>query len=115
MEFLGLNEIMDECGVFAVVGHPRAAQLCYYGLYALQHRGQESSGMAVCNQGRIYTKKGVGLVSDVFTRDDIIGMNGSIALGHVRYSNAGQGGVEDAQPITVKMLSLIHILNRRNR
>lgn len=103
MEFLGLNEIMDECGVFAVVGHPRAAQLCYYGLYALQHRGQESSGMAVCNQGRIYTKKGVGLVSDVFTRDDIIGMKGSIALGHVRYSNAGQGGAEDAQPITVKM------------
>ena len=102
MEFLA-SEIMEECGVFAVVGHPGLHETCYYGLYALQHRGQESAGMAVSNQGRIYTKKGAGLVSDVFTRDDIIGMNGSIALGHVRYSNAGQGGVEDAQPITVKM------------
>ncbi|MGI6628810.1 MAG: amidophosphoribosyltransferase [Bacillota bacterium] len=112
MELLRFNEITEECGVFAVAGHPKASQLCYYGLYALQHRGQESSGIAVSNEGRIYTKKGAGLVSETFTRDDITGMKGSVALGHVRYSIAGQGGVEDAQPITVKMwqgqMSLAH-------
>ena len=86
MELLRFNEITEECGVFAVAGHPKASQLCYYGLYALQHRGQESSGIAVSNEGRIYTKKGAGLVSETFTRDDITGMKGSVALGHVRYS-----------------------------
>ncbi|HHY11376.1 MAG TPA: amidophosphoribosyltransferase [Firmicutes bacterium] len=104
MGVLRLNEITEECGVFAVVGHPRASQLCYYGLYALQHRGQESAGMAVRNGARIQTKKGMGLVSDVFAREDVMSMAGSSALAHVRYSNVGdEGGVEDAQPITVKM------------
>ncbi len=94
----------EHCGVFAVVGHPDAARLCYYGLYALQHRGQESAGMAVRKEARIQTKKGMGLVSHVFGNGDIMNMGGSSALAHVRYSNCGdEGGVEDAQPITVKM------------
>ncbi len=104
MGLLTFNEITEECGVFAVVGHPKASQLCYYGLYALQHRGQEAAGIAVRSKSRIYTKKGMGLVADVFTKEDIMNMSGSGALAHVRYSNVGdEGGVEDAQPITVNM------------
>ncbi|MGI6618991.1 MAG: amidophosphoribosyltransferase [Bacillota bacterium] len=98
------REIRERCGVFAVVGHPKASELCYYGLYALQHRGQESAGIAVLNGGRIQTKKGMGLVADVFTKDDIVRLRGGSALAHVRYSNVGdEGGIEDAQPISVKM------------
>ena len=66
MGLLRADEIREHCGVFAVVGHPKASELCYYGLYALQHRGQESAGMAVRNGSRIQTRKGMGLVSDVF-------------------------------------------------
>jgi len=100
---LSENGISEKCGVFAVVGHPDASLMCYYGLYALQHRGQESAGIAVSDGTRIRTEKGTGLVSEVFSKEDILGMVGSAALGHVRYSTAGEGGIEDSQPITVKM------------
>ncbi|MGI6621163.1 MAG: amidophosphoribosyltransferase [Bacillota bacterium] len=104
MGILKIQEIRERCGIFAVVGHPKASELCYYGLYALQHRGQEAAGIAVVNGGRIHTRKGMGLVSDVFSRDDITRLTGSSALAHVRYSNVGdEGGIEDAQPITVRM------------
>lgn len=103
MGALSENEISEKCGVFAVVGHPNASLVCYYGLYALQHRGQESAGIAVSDGSRIHTEKGTGLVSEVFAKEDILGMVGSTALGHVRYSTAGEGGIEDSQPITVKM------------
>ena len=103
MGTLSENEILEKCGVFAVVGHPNASLVCYYGLYALQHRGQESAGIAVSDGSRIHTEKGTGLVSEVFAKEDILGMVGSTALGHVRYSTAGEGGIEDSQPITVKM------------
>ncbi|HHX10115.1 MAG TPA: amidophosphoribosyltransferase [Firmicutes bacterium] len=104
MGLLATQEIREQCGVFAVVGHPKASELCYYGLYALQHRGQESAGIAVLSGARIQTKKGMGLVSDVFSKEDITRLTGASALAHVRYSNAGdEGGIEDAQPITVKM------------
>ena len=103
MGALSENEILEKCGVFAVVGHPNASLVCYYGLYALQHRGQESAGIAVSDGSRIHTEKGTGLVSEVFAKEDILGMVGSTALGHVRYSTAGEGGIEDSQPITVKM------------
>ncbi|HHT85494.1 MAG TPA: amidophosphoribosyltransferase [Firmicutes bacterium] len=104
MGLLRADEIREHCGVFAVVGHPKASELCYYGLYALQHRGQESAGMAVRNGSRIQTRKGMGLVSDVFSREDVMRLEGSSAVAHVRYSNIGdEGGIEDAQPIAVKM------------
>jgi len=93
----------EECGVFAIVGHPDASLICYYGLYALQHRGQESAGISVTQGNRIHTVKGTGLVSEVFTKEDILGTAGNAALGHVRYSITGEGGIEDSQPITVKM------------
>lgn len=97
------DEMREECGVFAVAGHPRAVELCHYGLYALQHRGQESAGIA-CRQGsRIRTHKGMGLVSEVFTPDKVAALSGDVALGHVRYSTSGESRIENAQPITVKM------------
>lgn len=106
------HEICEECGIFAVAGHPKAAELCYYGLYALQHRGQESAGIAVYRKSGIYTRKGMGLVSDVFSKESIGDLGGEMAIGHVRYSTTGESRLENAQPITVKMwrgeMSLAH-------
>ena len=98
-----MSELREECGVFAVAGHPRAVEMVYYGLYALQHRGQESAGIAYRSGGRIRSRKGMGLVSDVFPGDVIAGMQGDAAVGHVRYSTYGESRAENAQPITVKM------------
>ncbi|MGI6643118.1 MAG: hypothetical protein ACOX3V_03850 [Bacillota bacterium] len=98
-----MGSIRDQCGVFAVVGHPRAAEMCYYGLYALQHRGQESAGIAIGQGLKIKTKKGIGLVSDIFTGDDLKRMPGDRAIGHVRYAVDEDITIENAQPITVKM------------
>lgn len=99
-----MSEISEECGIFGIAGHPRAAELTYIGLYALQHRGQESCGIAYCRpHGVIETFKGMGLVSDVFGPDAVKGMTGSYAIGHVRYSTSGESDISNAQPITVKM------------
>ncbi len=98
-----MNSIHDQCGIFAVVGHPRAAEMCYYGLYALQHRGQESAGIALGQGPKIKSKKGIGLVSDVFTGEDLRRMPGNRAIGHVRYAVDEEITIENAQPITVKM------------
>lgn len=98
-----IDKIRDECGVFAVAGHPKAAELCYYGLYALQHRGQESAGITCGGAGGLKTKKGMGLVSDVFDGDIVKTMAGDVAVGHVRYSASGDSSIENAEPITVNM------------
>jgi len=108
-----MNEIHEECGIFGVAGHPKAVELCYYGLYALQHRGQESAGIAVLTaRGDIHGKRGMGLVSEVFSKDDVKGVPGNYAIGHVRYSTTGESHIENAQPITVRMwrgpVSLAH-------
>lgn len=92
-----------ECGVFAVYGHPDAATLTYYGLFALQHRGQESAGI-VTTQGsaqpfRIH--RGMGLVSQVFGEKELLGLKGSRAIGHVRYSTSGSSTLKNAQPFVV--------------
>jgi amidophosphoribosyltransferase len=97
------DEIREECGIFAVAGHPRAVEMVYYGLYALQHRGQESAGIAYRHDRRIRSHRGMGLVSDVFPGERIASMTGDAALGHVRYSTAGESRIENAQPISVKM------------
>jgi amidophosphoribosyltransferase len=77
--------------------------MCCYGLYALQHRGQESAGIAYRSGRRIRSYRGMGLVSDVLSGDRVASMSGDAALGHVRYSTAGESRIENAQPITVKM------------
>lgn len=106
------NEINEECGVFAVAHNDLAVELTYYGLYALQHRGQESAGITYRSQNNLLTKKGMGLVSDVFDANEIKSMKSDMAIGHVRYSTTGQSRIENAQPLTVKMwqgdLSVAH-------
>jgi amidophosphoribosyltransferase len=89
------------CGVFGIYGHPNAAELTYYGLYALQHRGQESAGI-VAYDGRQFRKHlGMGLVSQVFDGEVLHGLVGSMAVGHTRYSTTGSSLLGNAQPLTV--------------
>jgi len=89
------------CGVFGVYGHPNAAELTYYGLYALQHRGQESAGIVTSDGKSFHAHKGMGLVSQVFKGDILHDMVGQIALGHTRYSTTGSSQLKNAQPLTV--------------
>jgi amidophosphoribosyltransferase len=89
------------CGVFGVYGHPNAAELTYYGLYALQHRGQESAGIVTCDDGEPKTHKGMGLVADVFDNNTLKALSGNSAVGHVRYSTTGSSLLKNAQPFVV--------------
>src|SRR5215469_6068652 len=89
------------CGVFGVYGHPNAAELTYYGLYALQHRGQESAGIVTSDGKQFCTHKGMGLVSQVFKGDVLHNMVGEMAVGHTRYSTTGSSHIRNAQPLTV--------------
>ncbi len=91
----------DECGVFGVFGHPEAGQLTYLGLYALQHRGQESAGIVTSDGHSFQSHKGMGLVGDVFSEDVLHGLGGHVGMGHVRYSTTGASGLKNAQPIVV--------------
>ena len=88
------------CGVFGIYGHPNAADLTYYGLYALQHRGQESAGIVSCDAGQFHEYKRMGLVSQIFTADVLPGLTGSMAIGHTRYSTTGSSHLRNAQPLT---------------
>ncbi len=92
-----------ECGVFAVFGHPNAAELTYYGLYALQHRGQESAGIVTATERGSPFKihKGMGLVPQVFTEENLKSIRGTRAIGHCRYSTTGSSNIINAQPIVV--------------
>jgi amidophosphoribosyltransferase len=97
----GEDKLHEECGVFGVfLSNPDrdAAPLTYYGLLSLQHRGQESAGIAVANENVIECRKGMGLVGEVFASDSISQLKGPAALGHVRYSTAGGSSIENAQP-----------------
>jgi amidophosphoribosyltransferase len=88
----------ESCGVFGVFGHEDAAKLAYFGLYALQHRGQESAGIVTSTGKSIFEHKGMGLVADVFKEHDLQELHGHIALGHVRYSTTGSSTAKNAQP-----------------
>ncbi len=89
----------EECGVFAVAGHPDAAYLTYVGLLALQHRGQEAAGMVTFREPDVFTcHKDLGLVVDVFSKGAVADLSGKYALGHVRYSTKGSNTRENAQP-----------------
>ncbi len=98
-----LEKFKDECGVFGVYTNKEktvdVAAITYYGLYALQHRGQESAGIAVADGEKIDVHKGLGLITDAFKHEDLKKLQGHIAVGHVRYSTAGGKGIENAQPI----------------
>ena len=93
----------EACGIFGIYDHPEAAALTYFGLYALQHRGQESAGIAVAKEDmQIVEHKGMGLVSDVFDMDHLAQLDGGSAIGHVRYSTTGSSILTNAQPFLVR-------------
>jgi amidophosphoribosyltransferase len=92
------DRIRDECGVFGVHGHPEAAKISYLGLYALQHRGQESAGICSTQAGEHFVHRAMGLVSDVFNEQNLARLPGRHAIGHVRYSTSGGSLLRNAQP-----------------
>ena len=110
--------IHEECGIFGIHGSKFCASDVYYGLFSLQHRGQESCGIATNDDASIECVKGMGLVSDVLSSDKIANLKGDIAIGHVRYSTAGGSVPENAQPIVTQYskgtLSIAHNGNLTN-
>jgi amidophosphoribosyltransferase len=92
------DKFRDECGVFGIFGHPEAANMTYLGLYALQHRGQESAGIAASDGHVVRLARAMGYVADVFDSRTLSELPGSMAIGHVRYSTAGESRVANAQP-----------------
>lgn len=97
--FFREDRFHDECGVFGIAGHPEAARMTYLGLYALQHRGQESAGILSSDGTRLYCEKGMGYVAEVFNDQNLSGLLGDAAIGHVRYSTTGESLLANAQPI----------------
>ena len=96
-----LDKFHEECGVVAIYGHPEAAKLAYLGLYALQHRGQESAGICTSDGERIHSHKSMGHVADIFTSEAMVHLPGTLAIGHTRYSTAGDTALLNAQPFSV--------------
>jgi len=92
----------EACGLFGVFNHAEAAKICYFGLYALQHRGQESAGISVARNGLIDEHKDMGLVSDVFAGSKLEHLKGASAIGHVRYSTTGSSVLANAQPLAIR-------------
>ncbi|MES0445089.1 MAG: amidophosphoribosyltransferase [Desulfobacterales bacterium] len=99
MDYMGKPR--EACGIFGIYGHPESAKLSYFGLYALQHRGQESAGIAVARNKDIDGHNGMGLVPDVFDMTHLEQLEGGSAIGHVRYSTTGSSILANAQPFVV--------------
>jgi amidophosphoribosyltransferase len=95
------DKFREECGVFGIIGHPEASNLTYLGLYALQHRGQESAGIAASDGTLIRVSKAMGYVNDVFNSETLAELPGHMAMGHLRYSTAGESRLANAGPIVV--------------
>src|SRR5918995_649465 len=96
-----LDKFKDECGVFGIFGHPEAASLTSLGLYALQHRGQESAGISAADGERMRVARGMGQVADALKEETIESLPGHLAIGHTRYSTAGESKIENAQPFLI--------------
>jgi len=99
---LMLDKLNEECGVFGVYNHPHAPNLTYYGIHSLQHRGQESAGIVASDGEKFSHHKGMGLVTDAFANDALDKLHGNRAIGHVRYTTAGESRIENAQPLIFK-------------
>src|SRR5271169_3733792 len=95
------DKFHDECGLVAIYGNPEAANLTYLGLYALQHRGQESAGICSSDGRQIHTHKSMGHVADIFKPEVLGQLPGELAIGHTRYSTAGDTVLLNAQPFSV--------------
>ncbi len=98
---LPFDKLREECGVVAIHNHPDAARQAYLALYSLQHRGQESAGIATADHENLWNIKGMGLVAEIFTDDVLAKLPGSLAIGHTRYSTTGDSALLNAQPIRV--------------
>ena len=96
-----MDKLKDECGIFGIFGHPEAASLTSLGLYALQHRGQESAGIAAGDGERMRLSRGMGQVADAFKEETLERLPGHLAIGHTRYSTAGESKIENAQPFLI--------------
>jgi amidophosphoribosyltransferase len=96
------DKFREECGVVAIHAHPEAEKLAYLGLHALQHRGQESAGIVTSDGERLHPYKAMGLVADIFTEEVLLSLRGILAIGHTRYSTAGDSALLNAQPIMVQ-------------
>ncbi len=103
LPILGLQDdhFRDECGVFGIFGHAEAANLTYLGLHALQHRGQESAGIATSDGEQLHLHRAMGLVQDAFSEQQLAQLPGRVSIGHVRYSTAGGSHLKNAQPFAV--------------
>ena len=112
------DKLREHCGVMAVYNHPDAARLTYWGLYSLQHRGQESGGIASADGEHVHDIKGMGLVSEIFTDDVLAKLPGHLAIGHTRYSTTGDSALLNAQPISVEstkgLIAIAHNGNLTN-
>lgn len=97
-----IDAFHEECGVFGVYGHPEAANLVYLGLYALQHRGQESAGIVSSNGKSLIAHRGMGLVADIFNSEVLERLEGTSAIGHNRYSTTGSTSLKNCQPLVVE-------------
>src|SRR5271170_4381551 len=106
------DKFREECGVVAIFAHPEAEKLAYLGLHAQQHRGQESAGIVTSDGMALHMHKAMGLVADIFVEDVLAKLRGTLAIGHTRYSTAGDSALLNAQPIRVQsnkgMLALAH-------
>ncbi|WP_127588448.1 amidophosphoribosyltransferase [Paenibacillus koleovorans] len=96
------DKLREECGVFGVYGHDEASHLCYYGLHALQHRGQESAGICTSDGSKFHYQRNMGLVKEVFNNDSLNALKGGTAIAHVRYSTSGESKLANAQPLVFK-------------
>ncbi|HLG21939.1 MAG TPA: amidophosphoribosyltransferase [Candidatus Manganitrophaceae bacterium] len=107
-----LDKLHEECAVFGVYGHPEAGNLTYLGLYALQHRGQEASGIVTFDGKAFHQEKGAGLVADIYSEDRLKRLKGNAAIGHNRYSTTGGNSLENVQPLMVNYalgtLAMVH-------
>jgi amidophosphoribosyltransferase len=106
------DKFREACGVVAIYAHPEAEKLAYLGLHALQHRGQESAGIVSSSGLTLQLHRSMGLVADIFTEEVLAKLHGTLAIGHTRYSTAGDSALFNAQPITVQsnkgMIALAH-------
>lgn len=102
-----VKSLNEECGLFGIWGHPQAAQVTYFGLHSLQHRGQEGAGILSNDQGKLLRHRDTGLVSEVFKNPaNLEKLTGSAAIGHVRYATAGEASIDNIQPFYFKFYDM---------
>ncbi|MCJ8343265.1 MAG: amidophosphoribosyltransferase [Cetobacterium sp.] len=102
IEYFLNGKIKEECGVFGVFNIKEASKIVYYGLHSLQHRGQEGCGIGTFNKDVVERVRGEGLVTEIFTEENLEKLKGNMGIGHVRYSTSGGGGIENTQPFLIK-------------